>query len=130
MNGNYPPMYILEELEKLKQQNEVLRQKIYELEEKTSYINFVTYKSGLAPGHEAVKAAISSVPAVSGSKVNIIFCKNLSSMDELLIGQDIGLPYLAYLKISYYEGVKIYVKNPYGWTIAKLKQEVETRIIF
>ena len=51
VNGNYPPMYILEELEKLKQQNEVLRQKIYELEEKP-YLTHIASKSYMCFSHK------------------------------------------------------------------------------
>lgn len=104
----------------MKKQNETLQQKIDELEEKTSCINFVTYNSGIGHGDESAKAAILSAPETYGTKVNVIFVINSNGDNEILIGYDISRLYTAYIKISYYAGVKYYKRYGDTWNISSL----------
>lgn len=94
-----------------------IRKTTQDLSAKTDFINFITYESGGNPGDETAKAAILSAPEVRGRKINVIIVENNGGANELLIGQHIGTPYLAYLKISYYEGIKLYMQNMAGWKI-------------
>lgn len=90
------------------------------LNTKTSFINLITYEANASPGDATAKAAILSAPQVRGRKFNVIFVANKGGANELIIGQDIGLPYLVYLKISYYEGLKLYTQSMAGWNIKQL----------
>lgn len=83
-------------------------------------LNVFLYESGTSYGDESSKAAIEAAPIVLGKKAQIIIVSNLNSMNELLVGFDVGRPYYSYLKISYYEGIKLYRCGVQGWSIANI----------
>lgn len=82
--------------------------------------NVFLYTSNASYGGETTRAAIEAAPIISGEKIQIILVSNNGSMNELLIGFDVGYPYYSYIKISYYTGVTFYKHDLQGWKVTNI----------